>query len=76
MDTGEHSICDEVVTRVAEREGVDELDLDVPLFDVVDPDALESLFRNTNGTVRFQYHGYDVTVDHRGTVEVESRTDD
>jgi len=76
MDTSERSICEAILSRVAEREGVDELDLDPPLFDVIDPDALESLFRGTRGMVRFEYHGYDVTVDHQGRVDVAPLTDD
>lgn len=33
-----------VVDAIAEREGVDPTDLDVPLYDAIDPDALENLF--------------------------------
>lgn len=39
-----------VVEAVAERAGVDATDLDRPLYDVIDPDALEALFpRDASG---------------------------
>lgn len=66
-----------VVERVAAREGVDPTDLDVPLFDAIDPDALDSIVRSSDpdrddglGTVRFAYYGYEVTVRADGTVRV------
>ena len=37
----------EIVERIAAREGVDPVDFDVRLYDMIDPDALEAF---TNGT--------------------------
>ena len=66
-----------IVGEVADREGVDPLDLEPPLHDVVDPDALEALFSDSiDGTTRedvaveFDYCGHRVLVDG-GTVRVE-----
>jgi hypothetical protein len=55
-----------VVERVAGCEGVDHTEL-VPLFDAIDPDALNKLVerdREKGSALRitFTYHGYDVTV--------------
>lgn len=68
----------DIVERIADRQGVDPLDLDVPLYEVVDADALEAL---TNGTmdsrsganlrVEFTYYGYAVTVNGDGTVAID-----
>ncbi|MBO4247640.1 hypothetical protein IL252_07400 [Halomicrobium sp. IBSBa] len=43
-----------------------------PLYEVVDPDALDALFADgqTFGVVTFEYAGYDVTVRADGHVEV------
>ncbi|WP_435158459.1 HalOD1 output domain-containing protein [Haladaptatus sp. DFWS20] len=47
-----------------------------PLYDVVDPDALERLFAPTqagterHGTVTFQYCGYQVTINSNRTVDL------
>lgn len=45
-----------------------------PLYDTIDPDALDALFstaaRDVAGTVEFAYCGYEVTVDRAGTVTV------
>jgi hypothetical protein len=61
-----------VVHEVAEQEGVPPEALDQPLYDAIDPDALDSLFRGETGQISFEYHGYDVTVAHSGTVSLES----
>lgn len=59
-----------VVAAVADREGVDETALSERLYDVVDPEALDDLFRDARGRVAFEYLGYVVGVDHEGRVEV------
>ena len=41
----------DIVERIADCEGIDPVDLDVLLYDVIDPDALEAL---TNGTGKRQ----------------------
>lgn len=58
-----------IVGEVADREGVDPLDLE-PIHEVVDPDALEALFSDSiDGTARedvaveFDYCGHRVRVD-------------
>jgi hypothetical protein len=60
------------------RETIAELALD-PLYSVVDPDALDAMFRpgRTDGSgavsrVSFPYHGHDVTVHGEGRVDVRS----
>lgn len=59
-----------VLSAVAEAKGVDERELAVPLYEAIDPDALDALFRNGQGEVTFQYHDYHVTVDHTNAVEL------
>jgi hypothetical protein len=59
-----------VVEAVADHRGVAVEELRDPLYDVVDPDALDDLFRDGTGRVAFEYLGYDVTVRHDGTVDV------
>lgn len=55
-----------VVEHVAEHTGVDPLELD-PLYNAIDPDALDQLFRRSGTevgvcTLEFSYAGYLVTV--------------
>ena len=64
----------EVIERVASLEGTDPLALP-PLYDAIDPEALNSLVRpsgsdgaRTEATVRFTYCGYDVRVSADGEV--------
>lgn len=65
-----------VVDAVAEAEGADPTTLP-PLFDAVDPDALDSLFETTSvapaastAQVTFSYAGYEVTVEADGAVDL------
>lgn len=68
----------EIVERIAAREGVDPVDLDVQLYDAIDADALDAL---TNGAddrrphpnllIEFTYHGYTITVDGTGSVTID-----
>ena len=74
----EHRPSMRVVDAVATRAGVDPASLSPPLYDAIDPDALDALVesdpkgRQSPPTVRFHYAGYAVTVDGDGTVDVSS----
>lgn len=66
-----------VVEAVASREGIDPVSLETPLYEAIDPDALDALVRRAPPTsdraplhVEFTYHGYDVTVSSEGEVAV------
>ena len=43
-----------------------------PLYDAIDPDALNRLFRSAPGKVTFEYSGLAVTVDHEDNVTLRS----
>lgn len=63
-----------VVEAVAERRGVETTELPQKLYDVIDPDSLDSLFaagKTTGGTVTFTYCGYTVTVTADGGVDLD-----
>nr|WP_282594447.1 HalOD1 output domain-containing protein [Halomarina salina] len=64
-----------VIEAVATREEIEPMDLEPPLNDVIDPDALDALCRgeSMNGFVVFSYCGYTVTVDADGSIEVEEQ---
>lgn len=72
----ENDVCDTVLSAVAEAEGVEPAQLDEPLSEVVDPDALRALFAPKHdgtpreGRVTFTYCGYDVTVEAPDEVRV------
>lgn len=60
-----------IVEAVAEREEVDPEDLESPLYEAVNPDALNSLFEDdhsSTGAVSFMYKGYRVVVDSSDAV--------
>lgn len=69
-----------IIEEVAAQEGVDPVDLDVPLFETIDPEALDTLvetadtgYSDTTLLLEFTYYGYDVGVSSDGAVSV-SRT--
>lgn len=72
------SVCLEIVTAVAAREGVDPVTLTPPLYEAIDPDALRALFESRptetdqrTGSVLFTYNGYTVTVSSDGEVALD-----
>ena len=60
---------------MADAEGVDPIDLP-PLYDAIDPEALDRFVSQNGGQIRFDYHGYTVTVDRRGVVDLDSENRD
>jgi hypothetical protein len=71
---------EQVLKRVADAENVEPSDLEEPLFETIDGDALESLFQSLEngptrqeGEVRFPYYGYEVVVSAEGDVDVHDR---
>ena len=69
-------VSETVITAVAAANGVDETDIE-PLYTVIDPDALNDLFKpqangrsRTNGQVSFTMAGCEVVIDGHGAVEV------
>ena len=61
-----------VINAIADARDVDPLDLEVPLFDAINPEALDNLFQpETTCAVTFEYDGQSVTVESDGTVVVE-----
>jgi len=71
MQTAGRSLSDAILAAVAEAEGVDETDLTPPLYEAINPEALDTLFRDSGGTIEFQYHGYTVMIDHEGTISLK-----
>lgn len=69
------SLSQRVVEAVADAKDVDPLDLEVPLYEAVDPDALDSLFRASDdleGVIEFTYYDYQVRVTAAGNVSLDA----
>lgn len=73
------TVSDLVVEAVAEADGIDPIELTPPLYEVIDPDALDQLFSPSSadgrlgGRVTFFYNGYEVVVGGDGYVCVEEQ---
>ena len=66
-----------VVNAVADEEGISPIDVRPPLYEVIDPDALDELVSSMNrftdespGRIVFSYAGYEVTVAGDGEVSL------
>lgn len=75
------AVSQRVVDAVAAARDVDPLDVQ-PLYDVIDPDALEQLFTATHSSGRtdparvvFTLDGCEVTVHSDGTIDVSAPND-
>ncbi|SIR86934.1 hypothetical protein SAMN05421858_4196 [Haladaptatus litoreus] len=73
------SLTERIVAAVAETDdqSVDDLE---PLYEVIDPDALNTLFgphvdgsSRTVGEISFQYAGYWVTVSSEYVIDIEPK---
>lgn len=67
----------QIVQAVADAKGIEPIDLEKRLYDVVDPDAVYSLFSGrsghgaqTQGAVSFTLARCEVTVDHDLSIHV------
>lgn len=70
-DEGAVAPSQAIIDAVADAEETTPLALDPPLYEAVDPDALDTVFQDgTDGTVSFSYHGYAVEVSSGGEVVV------
>lgn len=67
------SIYQEVLEAIADAEGIDPPELTPPLFEVLEPEALDTLFAKNQalGKVIFNYNGYEVSVFPDGFISIE-----
>lgn len=80
--TDGHQVSTQILEAVADHNGVDPLELRPPLYETVDPEALEALFAPTaagterSGRIEFTYAGCRITLvaDAEGTITVEEAT--
>lgn len=81
---GEVQLTQAIIEAIARREGVDVTEIEPPayepLYTVVNPEALDKLFRTTSDSgavdarISFEYAGYDVTIYGDGRVDVGDRS--
>ncbi|RBI60416.1 hypothetical protein DMJ13_19100 [halophilic archaeon] len=69
------SLAAAIITHIAAQKDVEPTTLD-PLYEVIDPEALENLFApqldgtsRTDGQVEFAYSGYRVTITSDGDIQ-------
>ena len=65
----------EIIEKVAARERVDPVNLDTQLYDVIEPDSLDTLLDDTGQKssqtpveIEFQCCGYNIAVDSTGEI--------
>ena len=78
-NSSERGVCERIVEAVAERSDTSPVDLSPPLYDAVDPDALETLVGSHGAPglrVGFTDNDCAVTVTGSGAVDVSTASDD
>ncbi|MFC4543785.1 HalOD1 output domain-containing protein [Halosolutus amylolyticus] len=75
--TPSEAVIDAVATA-SETDAIELADEFGPLYDAIDPSALDALFDREDaiGTVRFRYAGYQIVVDHDGRIELADAAPD
>ncbi|UPM44825.1 HalOD1 output domain-containing protein [Halocatena salina] len=71
----DESLSRNVIEAVATEMNIHPTELSEPLYEVLNPDALDVLFVDRDGTdgkVTFNYCGYSITVTAEGDVSVEA----
>lgn len=70
----EEGISSKIIDAVAKEEGKSPSEISQPLFEVVDPAALDALLQHggMSGRVRFAYMGHRVTVHSDGDVDLSA----
>ncbi|AEN07601.1 hypothetical protein Halar_0345 (plasmid) [halophilic archaeon DL31] len=76
VETDSRSVSQAVIDAVAAVEGTPPTELTPPLYDVVDPEALDKVFagKASLGKVMFNYNSYEITVEADGYVAIEEHT--
>lgn len=72
-DAGDQVSLDVIETLAAVTD-TDPLAMEPPLYEVVDTDALDSLYKNgAEAAVEFEYNGHTVAIDSEQRVTVDGR---
>lgn len=66
-----NEVSTRVIEVIAEEEGTHPAKLSPRLYDVIDPEALDTLTGVDSVEVRFEYAGYSVTVTDKGVVDAK-----
>ena len=71
-----YASTERVIEAIATKEGVSPVELSPPLYEAIDPDALEACLQTSPSntgevSVTFTYNGYHVTATSTGDVTVE-----
>ena len=69
------SLSSRVAERIAEREGIDPVELTPPLYEVLDVEQVARLVTKSNTDVRveFTYLGYRVAIEDQGELVITER---
>lgn len=76
VETDSRSVSLAIIDAVAAAEDTPPTELMPPLYDVVDPEALNKVFarEESMGKIVFNYNGYEISVDADGYVAVKDHT--
>jgi predicted ATPase len=77
MSQATHRPIEQIITSIAEKEGIDPVEMTPPLGEVIDSDAVKTLLNQepTNSgeqlEIHFTYFGYDIVASANGDIEIQ-----
>ncbi|GAA0666882.1 HalOD1 output domain-containing protein [Natronoarchaeum mannanilyticum] len=72
-DESARTVAEKVVDAISDAEGEAATELTPPLYDAIDPEALDAVTEsmNSEGTIAFEYCGHEVRVDGDGEISID-----
>lgn len=69
-------ISERVIRAVASHEGCDPLELEPPLYDAINPESLDALFKRdtVDGRLTFEWQGYRIDVTANGSIDLANKS--
>lgn len=60
-----------VIEAVAEVKGEDSMEMRPPLFEAINPEALDAVFQSGSISISFEWDGYTIEIDGSGSIAVQ-----
>lgn len=75
--TGTECYSHDILLAVADKKGIDPLELTPPLYEAVDPEALDKLLSDSSTimNIHFEYNGFRVEVQSDFSITISDLTD-
>ncbi len=72
-DESARTVAEKIIDAISDAEGEAPTELTPPLYDAIDPEALDAVTEsmNSEGRIAFEYRGHEVQVDGDGEISID-----